>query len=190
MLALKYMAKNGLSDKQISRELYDCFNHLWSTSTIARRRRSSGLKRESPFTNNKPTTTSVSCTLIKGPPHQNPKKLNNRIKNYFKDTDPDTLSFGCLCEYIASFFEDLANHPRGKPAPQEWWDTIRDKVISWYAVRGRTDVNYSTLSRSQILAYDFCEALYTKSVRGSSRYRVVYSLYREWRTAFLATQGK
>lgn len=184
MLALEHMSKNGLSDKDISQKLYDSFGHLWDTSTIGRRRRGLGVLREMPASFCKPLK---SVTAIKNSKKRlsATNKTQMILEDCFGNVNPDDLLFGDLCEYTASFFEGLANHPKGEPSPQEWWDTARDKVIHWHTVLERTKANISKLNKSQLRAYDYCKAMYHQSITGGRYYREVYSLYREWRLVFI-----
>lgn len=192
MLALKHMAKQGMSDREISKELYDSFGHLWSISTIARRRRVVGVIRKSPF---KKIVTKKPTPLRPSPPKS--KSIKSSIKTsqpmtarilerYFKGISSDRLPFEELCEYTASFFEPIANTSKGQPTDQQWWDTARDKVAHWNRTRERTAVNIEEMTPSQIRAYDYCAAMSTASQRRRNRnFREIYSLYREWRSCFI-----
>lgn len=214
MLALKYMAKYGLSDREISRKLYDTYGHLWGVNTISRGRRKEGILRESPFSSTTITTTTKQrkhdfekkaanfkfSNDIPPPVYEhltsiatiNPPQVKTDIEEHFKNVNQDNLSFGDLCQYTASFFEPIANYPLKQSAPQEWWDIAKDKAICWDSVRERTSMDFSEFTRSQIYAYDYCMAMYTQLIVGGrnrgrkGRYRKVYALYREWRAHFLA----
>lgn len=187
MLALKYMIKCGLSNIQISQKLYSVFGHQWSTSCISRKRIALQ-QMDITCTPAEKTTAPIKPTRKKSTPVKQKTNLftPTSIENYFRGTDPDTLSFESLCEYTASFFDKIANL-RGTGAPQMWWDTIRDKIFHWNAMRETTNIILSDLTKSQRRAYNFCSAMYNKSITGEKHYREVYSLYREWRGCFLAT---
>ncbi len=190
MLALRYMAKCGLSSNDISRELHRAFNYPWSSRTVSRLVNCV----ESP-----PPSSAIGRTLGT---FNEPKLINSHIsrkrisatqtteailRNHFKNTNPDNLSFGELCNYSTSFFERLANKDRDETVPQEWWDTARDKVISWHHILCRTKDALGQLDNVQLRAYDYCMAMYTLSITGGSHYRQVYSLYREWRLSFISS---
>lgn len=187
MLALEFMVRCGLSNTEISQRLYMVFGHRWSTSCIGRKRKISIVQQtDTTFAPKK--TTLAEPTQRKNIPAKQKTNLSQptSVENYFRGIDPDTLSFGSLCEYTASFFEKIANL-RNTGAPQVWWDTIRDKIFHWNATRETTNINMSDFTKSQRRAYNFCAAMYNKSITGEKHYREVYSLYREWRACFLRT---
>lgn len=123
----------------------------------------------------------------------------NRIKERFVHLNSDELSFGELCEYTASFFEDVENYPQKDKhgnrinAPQLWWDKARDKVIDWYTILEQRRNDFSIidgregLTNIQRRAFHYCLKMYQRSLgrRSKSGYGEVHSLYRIWRDRFL-----
>lgn len=123
----------------------------------------------------------------------------NSVKQYFKHLNPDTLSFGELCEYTASHFEDVANYPQKDEygdklnAPQDWWIFARDLVVDWHTVliQRRIELNSlhgnEGLNKIQNRAFNYCLKMYTQSLTSQRgrKYGEVYSLYRVWRRSFL-----
>jgi hypothetical protein len=187
MGALIRMVKAGKSDLYIQTQLYGTFGIRWSTRTIARRRCSEGFKKTSPIpiTKQKRRVTASKIST----PANNSTLPKNRIAQHFNDLNPDTLSFAELCEYTASFFERIANYPRKQKAPQEWWDTARDKIMTWNRIRQRTKVDFSVFTIPQAHAFDYCMSMHEHSINGGP-YSEVYALFREWDRSLLRLTGK
>ncbi|UCG02478.1 MAG: hypothetical protein JSW11_00500 [Candidatus Heimdallarchaeota archaeon] len=171
---LKHMANDGRTDKYIQQKLREVIGYSWHTRTIGDRRRALGIRRTT--TINKPATP-LSC----------PAK-SNLIKNSFNKLDPNQLSFNELCEYVISFFEDLANYPRGERAPNHWWKIISSKLRIFDKKRIIQSINFGIFTQSQMYAYNFCTEGFDRLISRSSckgQCQDLYDLYRKWRNSFL-----
>ncbi len=196
MSLLRRLVKEGKSNQYISDRLYEDCGHRWSPRTVSRIRNLPKMKKRNfeqeaakfAFSNEESP-----IDVLQDYPVENTfgvPKTKTTIKEYFDNIDPTKLSFGDLCSYTASFFEELEGRDKDDAAKNGTWRLPRDKVFAWNKTRERTKVDLSRFTHAQTSAYDYCMSMYTKTITGNSQYGEVYSLYREWRRAFIKQLSK
>lgn len=181
MLTLKYMAIAGVSTKKMVEELHEAYGHRWSTSTVVRNVSSSPV----------PTKTRRNKLIVE----------TRSVASYFKGVKERDLTFGDLCEYTASFFEEIATNskkPKGERKnrmSREWWRNLESMIDVWhdrllYEIDVRGDVSTIPTER-QKMAYKLCLAIYRELKReDKSDFRTrIFPMYYEWRETLLSSKA-
>ena len=170
MSVLRFMAESGRSNEDIQRVLDDIFGYEWTLETIKKH------SDRFPLCHKKVQTSINIQEMLES-------KADVSQLQRLRDLNPEDLSFGELCEHVASFFEYIEKYPRGKKVPGRFWNVARSKIKIWDQRRkimwSKDDYKY--LTESQRYAYNYCYELHNKPPGSETgAYRSVYYRYRDF----------